>query len=443
MSKRQAKEPAMFPYKLIDAKSFSQDQKGSVAMLFGLSAIAVCMFAGLAFDVGRAYSAKSKSMAAADAAALSAVKAMRLEGLNETQAGQLAQSVFMENMNLQGINFTEVRDFTVTIDAANNRAVVNANTVVATSFAGLAGIREFVMPTTASAVFESKDIEVAVQLDLTGSMCSPCSKRDALRTATADLVQILIPAQPTNQKVRVAFAPFSAGVNVGPYLKAVDGNRNSSNNCVYERISSTNAATDNLPVGNDAYKIRSDLTGFVQSCPGTSIVPLTDDRDRLVQIAGSLDATGSTAGQLGASWAYNLVSEKWAGIWGTDSAPAAHDGKTDKVVILMTDGVYNTIGGVNFGDTSAQAAQASAASVDLCTKMKNVSGITVYTVGFDLDGISNTNARNRARSTLQSCAGKAGVIGYTGYFHEADNEQALRDAFRAIANDIARLRLAS
>lgn len=430
-----------------DAANVKRDEQGAVTILFGLTIVVICMSAALALDVGRAIATKSKVAAAADAAALAAAKAIRLEGLSDAQAIEIGKRVAEENMRLAAGKWTTIEEINVTIDRNRNAAVVDIKSHVPTILAGVAGFAQFNTPGTAAAMVEGRDVEVSVQLDLTGSMCIPnCSRRNALRKATEDLVEILVPEVPTTQKVRVALAPFSAGVNMGTYLRAVNGGRPSVNNCVYERLTSTNDKKDVAPTGGDAFKIRADLPvpppgRGINNCPGTAIVPLSNDRNRLVTIARSLDANGSTAGQLGALWAWNLISPNWATIWGTDSAPVAYDNdKTDKVVILMTDGVYNTISGVNWGDTSVQAGIASDASVDICTNMK-AKGITVYTVGFDLPGINPPAARDRATNTLRACAGKAGHPNPEQFFHQADNEEELGAAFRNIANDIVRLRL--
>ena len=431
----------MFKSTIAGATQFHNDEKGGVAILFGLSVIAVTMMIGMAFDVGRAISSKAKVSHAADAAALAAAKSIRLEGLSDAEAMALAQKVFAANMGHGSANWTTINSVNVTIDRASSTAKVAVDSYVQTTFASIAGIERLGTPGSAAALFESRDIEVSVQLDLTGSMCSPCTKLDDLKVATKDLVDILIPSSPTAQKVRVAFAPFSAGVNVGPYLRDVNGDRASTNNCVYERKTPTNAKTDAAPVGDDAFKIKADLPGSVQNCPKAEIVPLTSDRQLLKDTVDAYKATSSTAGQLGAAWAWNLLSPKWKDIWPSESKPVEYgDANTDKVVILMTDGVYNTIGGINYGDTSSQAVTASKLSVDICTGMKN-EGITVYTVGFDLDSIANASARARAANTLKACGGTKTSTDPDAYFFKADNGEDLRSAFNSIANNIMKLRL--
>ena len=417
------------------ANTINRCERGSVAIMFGVSITVLCLMTGLAFDIGRAYSSKSKVSEAADAAALAAAKGIRLEGLTDDQAIALAKQVFAANLQYGSGRWTDVQSINVTIDRT---AKVDVASSVKTTFAGLAGIAKIGAPASAAAIFESRDIEVGVQLDMTGSMKG--SKIAALKDATNELVDIMLVNKPTGQKVRVGFAPFAAGVNAGPYLKAVNGNRASVNNCVYERQSTLHQLSDEAPLGFDAYKIKSDLAappygyGSIQDCPtNAEIVPLTDKPDVLKASISKFAASGSTAGQLGASWAWNLISPKWSSIWPSASAPAAYnEPNTDKIVILMTDGEYNTIGGVNWGDGSANAVAASKMSVDLCTNMK-AAGVTVYTVGFKL-------STAMSEDTLKACAGRQGSSS-DGFFYGADDEEALKQAFRSIATNIMRLRL--
>ena len=425
----------MLKSSIASATKFKRDENGGIAILFGLSAVALAMFAGLAIDFGRTYSSKAKIADAIDAATLAAAKGMRLEGLDETQATELAKVIFQENIRNGAGHWTTIHDLRINVSKANNTAHIEVDASVKTTFGAIAGIQRMGSPGVASAVFESRDVEVSVQLDMTGSMSG--KKINDLKVATSNLVDILLPKTPTGQKVRVAFAPFAAGVNVGTYLRDVDGNRASSNTCVYERSSTTNEATDAGPYGADAYMIRGDLPPpppyrSIQDCPKASIVPLTDKASNLTDMIKKFEANGSTAGQLGASWAWNLISPEWGSIWPSESRPASYGAEADKFVILMTDGAYNTIGGVNWGDSSAEAVKAQAMSVALCTNMKE-QGITVYTVGFMLDTAAATK-------TLQDCAGRKGADP-APYFYNAEDDKALDLAFKSIAQNIMKLRL--
>lgn len=427
-------------------RDFRRNEQGNVALMFGLAVTAACLFSGLAIDVGRTYSSKAKLGQAADAAVLAAVKGMRLEGLSDDAAAALARRVFDENMRNGSGNWTNTLTFSVVIDRATSKAVVDVRSSVRTAFAGLAGIPEFTIPTIAAAVLETGNIEVSLQLDLTGSMCdqpwlAPCSdhrKIQGLKNATKDLVDILLPDVAGPSTVRVAFAPFTAGVNLGVYQGLVTGGRTTANGCVYERRHETNQKTDFAPVGDDRYMVAADLraapynvaAGNLNPCPNAPVVPLTSDKDMLKRTVDAYVADGVTAGHNGTAWAWNLISPTFstdlAPIWPTVSAPAAYsDTNTSKTAILMTDGAYNSKNGMYI---PGRAGEFSQIAVDTCTAMK-AAGIRVYTVGFELAG--NVTAIN----TLTDCASNPSD------FYEASNAEELGKAFRAIANDIVRLRL--
>jgi hypothetical protein len=178
------------------------------------------------------------------------------------------------------------------------------------------------------------------------------------------------------------------------------------------------------------------------------IMPLTNDKNALKSRIDGFTADGSTAGQLGTAWAWYLISPNWANVWPSDSKPASYGQltatnssgrpKLQKIVVLMSDGVFNTYGGDYHGDSSSMATTVSNNTVLLCNNMK-AAGIKVYTVGFDLG--SSTLAIN----TLKACASRApnDPPNDPSYFYNATTGDALKQAFRDIALKISPLRLRS
>src|SRR5204863_6174867 len=62
------------------------------------------------------------------------------------------------------------------------------------------------------------NVEISLMLDVTGSMCSPCSKIDAVKSAAKDLIDIVVWDDQSTYYSRVALAPFAEAVNVGTVL---------------------------------------------------------------------------------------------------------------------------------------------------------------------------------------------------------------------------------
>lgn len=400
---------------------FRRDRDGAVAIIFTLVSMVLLLITGLAIDLGRAMHASGIVSAALDAAALAGAKGVRLQNLPNEEVNRVAKAIFDSNLLSSGGSYAVIKSFNVAIDRPNSSVTVTVDADVPTVFGQLAGVDTLPIPREAIAIFDAKDVEVGLQLDVTGSMRG--SKLADLKLATKDLVDILIPDEPTGQKVRIGYAPFSAGVNAGAMAFAVNGGR-ASNGCVYERSTSSYQTSDATPVGPARLRIAADLAN-PQPCPSARVLGLTDNKDTLKNTVDSYRDGGTTAGHLGTAWAWYLVSPEWGGVLTGDAAPAAYgDGRTIKVAILMTDGEYNTYGGVMNG---ANVARSSNSARDTCSAMKT-KGVIVYTVGFQLGG-------GTARDVMSSCASSSSKA------YSAENGLALREAFRSIAADIATLRL--
>ncbi|MFV0298200.1 MAG: pilus assembly protein TadG-related protein [Hyphomicrobiaceae bacterium] len=409
--------------------SFRDNTQGTVAIIFGLCIFVLFLAVGLAIDTGRVMHAKSTLADAADAAALAAAKELKQSNLTDQEVRDLALKYFEANITGHGGNYAEVQSFQVQIDRNQNSVRLDIASTVPTVFGPLAGINTIDVPNTSVAIFDSKDIEVGLQLDITGSMCYPCSKIDALKDAVAGaggLLDILMPDSGTTNHVRVGLAPFAAGVNAGRYAGAVSDFRVGSDNCVYERRDEALQATDEAPIGSNAsFKVRADLPG-AYACPSSAeVVGLTNDKSMLRSEIDSWRTGGSTAGHLGAAWAWGLVSPKWASIWGGTPPAAYHDGRTYKYVILMTDGTYNTVGG---RQSPSNVPKSKKFAQDTCTAMK-ADGVIVYTIGFQVPNGDKPGLRNCASSSSK--------------FYDAADGETLKAAFRAIAEEINSLRLSS
>ncbi|MEO1189653.1 MAG: TadE/TadG family type IV pilus assembly protein, partial [Pseudomonadota bacterium] len=99
-------------------------------------------------------------------------------------------------------------------------------------------------------------------------------------------------------------------------------------------------------------------------CRTAEPVELTNNRNTLGTYITSLNAGGYTAGHLGVAWTWYLVSEDWDTVFDGDAAPLSYsEPDSAKVVILMTDGAFNTEVFPEQGDSAAQARS-------LCDNMK-------------------------------------------------------------------------
>ncbi len=416
-------------------KSFNKAEDGTIALIFALTASVCILTTGLAVDLGRGMHASTKIVAAADAAALAAAKAMRDSGATPAQASVIAQQFFDQNMKNGSSTFAKVNNVNIQIDPKTNAVTVDVDAEVPTVLGQLAGVQKFSASHASAAVYDTKDIEIGLQLDVTGSMRG--RKLSDLKDAVAGqngLLEIMLPTAGTTNKVRIGYAPFAGGVNAGTYAKAVSNNRAAADGCVYERHNLNDQTTELLPVGPVlSLRAKSELPpppprGSIQACPpDAKVQALTNDRNLLKTTINSWNVSTATAGHLGTAWAWYLISPEWSAIWPNSAKPAAYGEKnTHKIAILMTDGIYNTVSGFDNGDYGSTASQSTRIALDTCAAMK-AKGITVYTVGFE--------APTDAKATLRNCASDPSK------FYDATDGDKLRASFRAIANEINNLRL--
>jgi Flp pilus assembly protein TadG len=210
--------------------------------------------------------------------------------------------------------------------------------------------------------------------------------------------------------------------------------------CATERTGAqayTDVAPSSAPVGMN-YPSSSN------PCPSAQITPLTTDRTALKSKIDSFSAAGSTAGQIGTAWGWYMISPEFAYLWPAASQPAAYNTPDLlKVVVIMTDGNYNTAycegviaknSGSGSGDAQdknncpATNGDATAQAEALCTAMK-AKGVIVYTVGF------NVGKGSDAEDVMEACATSSNHV------YLPSSGAALKDAFAAIGRDLMKLRL--
>ncbi len=427
-------------------RGFFRNNSGHVAVIFGLCLIPIMTAVGISIDYSSAISAKSKIQAGLDAAALAAGRTLQTSG-KESEASAAAVKIFDATVD-NTINAVLNVDG---IDASTGNIDLTGTADVPTAFLSLVGIDSITVAASTQAKLAiggegEKPIEVSMMLDVTGSMSG--SKISDMKLAAKDLVQIVLQSNEiVPDKTRVALVPFSESVNIrdyapqatnsaSPKAKFKDNSGNfqtwkAAKNCTTERTGSE-AFTDAAPTGKNKTGTMYTPNG---SCnPANSLIPLTDDQSALEQAIEGFTATGYTAGHLGTAWVWYTLSPNWKNVWPKDSRPNDYNPESaTKIAILMTDGEYNTeySNGVMTrhqpNGTQSPNGSSDTQADKLCENMK-ATGITVYTIGFALNN-------NKAKSTMKNCA-----TSEEHYFLAEDGEK-LREVFREIAFQIAKLRL--
>jgi Flp pilus assembly protein TadG/Tfp pilus assembly protein PilX len=443
---------------------FFGDRRGSIAIAFALSMLAVCLSIGAAVDFARWAHARHQTIQAMDAAVLAGGRVLQSATNGASLASLLPEARLVANRYyLENIaNRDVVINDTVNFDAVENfRAfAAQGNAYIKTPFLALARVNSLPLLDAAEAQHSRAELiktgpggngdplEIAMMLDVTGSMAG--SKIVDLKAAAADLVNIVINDSPYAVPVRVSLVPFAEGVRLPASLNSLargasptaqfNLNYYGSNitykltECVTERTGA-NKYTDVAPAAGNLVKPLYNTTIAIYTagrCGLTSadeVLALTSDKSLLVSRIEALALSGGTAGHVGTAWAWYTLSPNRSTLWPTGGQASAYGSTTKKIAILMTDGEYN----VAYDSHAVQSDMPGASApvngdsptqaLAVCAGIK-AKGIKVYTVGFALGG----NAT--AIHTLQTCATDNST------YYNATNGTELKQAFRDIAMKI-------
>ncbi|MET0653307.1 MAG: pilus assembly protein TadG-related protein [Hyphomicrobiaceae bacterium] len=505
------------------ARRFARDSSGAVAMIFGLMLIPMAAMIGLAVDFGRVYAVNSSTQGALDAAALAAGRAAQVEHTDTLNKASAAATAFFNQAKPKNVVSSTLQ---FSPNSAETAFTVTATSWVRTPFLGAL---DFIIkknaqsgaPTVCSGSFFNcvkltttstaelkaggdggSNIEVSMMLDVTGSMCSPCSKIDAAKDAAKDLVDIVIWNDQSQYTSRIALAPFAEAVNVGKTLAplvrgtvtsgtqtltssdmsktSVQPNKQNlkypnvsggtptwviSSKCVTERIGN-DKYTDTAPtstatyVGKGYFGTNTDTSCGVGNFADeevNSVYPLSADKDTLKRRIDKLTTAGSTAGHLGTAWAWYLLSPKWNSVLAQafPSAKPAGDysdlttknakgaPKLRKIAVLMTDGDYN----INY--CKGVEAKNSDQSPDINCNSENGKSLAQAT---SLCSAVKTplGSGNEARIEVFTVGFQVSPAAKTflencatdkDHYYDATTDDALKAAFRDIALKISTLRL--
>ena len=401
-------------------RKFYRDDEGAVAVIFGLSLVALTTAIGLAVDYSRAHAFYDRTQMALDATALTVAKAAGA-GMQGEELQALAQAHFDQAMPeaKQGASFTPIK---VILEGDTGKASVHVSGKVRTIIGGMIGIETINKDVRAAALSSGRDIELSMMLDVSGSMRG--QKIAALKNAAKNLVDTLDIGGSTGRSARIGLVPYSTSVNLGDFADSAaedaedeDARRRkrdqSQSGCVSER-KGKDAFTDAAPHPGNKFGKKA------IECPVATLMPLSEDPDVVKRAIDNLEAEGLTAGHLGIAWAWYLVSDKWRTFWPGDSAPEEQSEKLIKAVVLMTDGEFNTEYESDNGRSSKQAEK-------LCANIK-AEGVMVFTVAFD--------APEEVVPLFAECASAP------GYAFSAKDGGGLKTAFERIATYLSDLRIA-
>ena len=475
--------------------AFIDDTSGVVAPIFGLMAIVLFVAMGAAIDYSRWMHARNQTITAMDAAVLAAGKALQ-NGDTNTVALAAADAFYAANKS--GVITNDTIDFTVGDDATSINATGNAEVI--TPFLRLVNIES--LPVLASSGVDhskselqvggnaEKNIEIAVMLDITGSMAG--DKLESMQSAAKTLVNTVVWDDQSEHTSRVSLVPFSQAVNVGAnYFNAITkqetswtitqndqpkpdnsivqkvlhaavqslkdlgivspaqaiignsssggddddintGGGSSSNysSCVVERNSTNALFTDDAPGSGKYFQVYDVAKQANSWTKDSACKPRDVVIEPLTSNKTSLTTKIDSFTASGYTAGHIGVAFAWATLSPHWSAVWGSDRTGAEYTDTMTEkiAILMTDGDFNTKYNNASNGNSSEQAKALCTAMKSA-GIKIYTVAFEVADDSD------AAEVMANCATDAGS------YYDADNGEELEQAFRDIALRISDLRL--
>lgn len=462
-------------------KNFTRDRGGNFAIMFAAVVAVLAIGMGFGIDTLQLSSARSALRNALDAAVTSTAQGLTT-GITKPEDADATVMAFITANSTGGmLSYDSIVLDALNVDPLTKTVTATGHVDVALFFPLFGTDKTQRVSNTSAAVYSDKTVEVAMMLDITGSMRATWTKnkigdlQDAAEFAVGELLKVNI--EGIKPRVRVAIVPYAEAVNAGKlaettvFVEKEGGSdlpppvnapiqasvASAPDTCATERKMPNGTAdfSDYSPLAtrtnnqNKLYiakvnrddritKIR-DKAGKVigTECPGAAVIPLTADKQKLLDTIGAFNADGVTAGGIAAQWGYYMLSPNWRRAIknvGLGDGPADYNAsKVAKVAILMTDGQFNTaFAGVTGKPQNKQGDEARKNAEGICANMKT-DGIAVFTIGFDLP----SSEASEARAVLENCASKD--TGSTRHFYDVSTGPELKAAFAEIVRNTEKL----
>jgi Flp pilus assembly protein TadG len=455
--------------------NFARDSRGNFAIVFGLAASVLALAVGFAVDTAQLMNAKSALREAVDSAVTSTARSITLGDISEQDAPRMVKAFLTANSTGGVLSYDQIVLDNLTIDKTAKTVEVAAHVNVPLYFPLFGMEKNRRVADVGAALYSDKQIEVAMMLDITGSMKG--QKIEDLKTAAENAVGALLKGNkdPDKPRVRVAIVPYAEAVNTGKLADTVFVEQKNGpdlppaidapllvsaatrpDQCATERKMQDGSAdfSDDAPDSirtvrrnnkDERYYAKVNRDDRLKICPEAELVALTADQQKLLDTITAFKAGGVTAGGIAAQWGYYMLSPKWRQTIsdaGAGSGPADFNAsKVGKVAILMTDGAFNTaFAGVpvsndkNNQPQNDQGEKSRSNAESICANMKK-DGISVFTIGFALP----TSESSQARAVLKDCA--SDDTSSMKHFYDVSTGPELDAAFKEIIANTERLAL--
>ena len=440
---------------------------GNVGLIFSFMLLPMVALGGAGIDLAHYEATRIEMQDGLDRGVLAAAS------LTQTQQPEATLRDYLKNLSYAS---DVALDFKREVTVNSRKIQANASYTINTSFIHLLGVKALTINVASTAVEAKQSIEMSLMLDMSGSMITN-NRIGNLKKAAKEFIDQMLTDQ-SKSFTTISIVPYAGHVNVGEAVfnrlaaasagtvPTADGTNGSGSASAIGRthvysscfeLGETNAGYGADPIDFKQAKQVPHFTNWNYGktnmrpwwCPleSTSITYHSNDATALKARIDSLEMHDGTGTANAMQWGYTLLNP--AGKLVTDAAisagkmdakfssrPAAfNDPDTMKIIVLMTDGaITEQYRPKDYARSPAQApdnTQISSSSTNatrlsnVCTKAKT-NHITVFTIGFEVNGT--------ATSQMTNCASSP------GHYYPTSGA-GISDAFKSISTSIKKLRL--
>ncbi|MFN3937543.1 MAG: pilus assembly protein TadG-related protein [Gemmobacter sp.] len=354
-----------------NARDFGRREDGGL-ILFALFVLVIMLFTGgMAVDMMRYESARSRVQGTSDTAVLAAASMRQVLNAEDVITDYFDKAGLADNLvavsSDDGLNYRTAR-----VDTAINMRPY---------FMHMMGINRLNSSGASAALERRTNVEIAMVLDVSGSMINQPSRITNLKEAAAEFVEQLL-ADDTENRVSISMVPYNGQVILSQSLlnrfNVTLPNGEPNANCLQLATSTYNSLsisrTDPIPMAGYADTFSNSYSGT--TTPNTWLAPTStsarptpgniwcnprlanrirvhqNDVDTMVPAVNALEAVGATSIDLGLKWGAYLLDpssrQLVAELAALGEVPGHFVGRPFdyddpealKVVVLMTDGEH-------------------------------------------------------------------------------------------------------
>ncbi|OHV24719.1 hypothetical protein BBJ66_23655 [Rhizobium sp. RSm-3] len=413
-------------------------------MVFALLLVPLIALGGGGIDLARYEMIRVEMQDGLDRGVLAAASLSQKEHPEDTLRG------FMKNLDY-------AQDITVNLTATkgpNSRKIeASAAYVMNTAFIHLVGVRQLTVSVVSTAEEAKQNIEMSLMLDMSGSMSGNRIKN--LKKAAQQFIDQVLTDE-NKADTTITIVPYAGHVNIGAAIFDKLGAKRDHSNSSCVELSTGSFGGGSVPSLKDAAQVpqftqwnygRTDLKPWWCPVESTAITYFSNDATYLKSRINQLELHDGTGTQNAMQWGYMLLNPGAKAIVNAAidaklmdakfaNRPASFkDPDTMKVIVLMTDGAITEqyrpkdysrpVTQAPDNKQIINATDTAKMLSSVCTAAK-ASGITVFTIGFEVSGNATTQMTNCATSP--------------GHYYPASGS-GLGEAFKSISTSIKKLRL--